>query len=402
MAAFVRKSAIQSVVLLAFLTCGICRRELQALAELVHQADSHELAERSQSAKRLSCLRNPLEVFVSLLQLRNQVAAFKASGPGWKQHGLNHIAFEKLAYTRGHPPAMQGKSLRNVLSNGQPIIVDIQVDDPSTVWDLDVEELSERLRSQARVSAVTAPKALIDMFLKEQARAKGDYPGPVPIFCDVGADDTTGSTDAVKELASQGAAGVMVRCADDDSLDAMRGVITAATAAGLESIVVAGSEVLRAAANEAGATAVACAFPDAAVDKDQEGTSSDGVAIQLGAWDGDTEKLKVLRERGFCAMLLLDGCAGEIKGQYASAWCEQCASVLRSKQNSEFAGMAGSLGPTHFGEPAPPPEKRNPRLWAQSQRQAREMMHESARSRGLPDPKLKRNSFIPGKAIGKR
>jgi len=36
------------------------------------------------------------------------------------------------------------------------------------------------------------------------------------------------------------------------------------------------------------------------------------------------------------------------------------------------------------------PEQRNPRMWAQSKRQAREVMHESARSRGLPPPKLKK------------
>jgi hypothetical protein len=37
-----------------------------------------------------------------------------------------------------------------------------------------------------------------------------------------------------------------------------------------------------------------------------------------------------------------------------------------------------------------PPGVRNPRMWAQSQRQAREIMHESAKSRDLPPPKLVR------------
>ena len=45
--------------------------------------------------------------------------------------------------------------------------------------------------------------------------------------------------------------------------------------------------------------------------------------------------------------------------------------------------------PNQVGENAPP-EQRNPRMWAQSKRQAREVMHESARSRGLPPPKLKK------------
>ena len=40
------------------------------------------------------------------------------------------------------------------------------------------------------------------------------------------------------------------------------------------------------------------------------------------------------------------------------------------------------------------PAERNPRMWAQSQRQAREMMHESAKSRGLAPPKIKRNTVL--------
>ena len=43
------------------------------------------------------------------------------------------------------------------------------------------------------------------------------------------------------------------------------------------------------------------------------------------------------------------------------------------------------------------PAQRNPRLWAQSQRQAREMMDHSARSRELPPPKLKRNTVLGGR-----
>ena len=43
---------------------------------------------------------------------------------------------------------------------------------------------------------------------------------------------------------------------------------------------------------------------------------------------------------------------------------------------------------------AAPPSVRNPRAWAQSQRQAREIMHESASSRGLPPPKIKRNTVL--------
>ena len=37
-----------------------------------------------------------------------------------------------------------------------------------------------------------------------------------------------------------------------------------------------------------------------------------------------------------------------------------------------------------------PPEVRNRRMWDQSKRQAREIMHDSATSRGLPPPTLKK------------
>ena len=37
-----------------------------------------------------------------------------------------------------------------------------------------------------------------------------------------------------------------------------------------------------------------------------------------------------------------------------------------------------------------PPERKNPRVWAQSKRQARDIMHQSAADRGLPPPKLRK------------
>ena len=113
-----------------------------------------------------------------------------------------------------------------------------------------------------------------------------------------------------------------------------------------------------------------------------------GDSAALGAWDGEDETLPELRGAGFGAMLLLDGCRGDLAAN--AAWCESRVRTFRSKASSQWGG---SMFASTSSDVAPP-SVRNPRAWAQSQRQAREMMHESAASRGLPPPKLKRNTVL--------
>ena len=73
-------------------------------------------------------------------------------------------------------------------------------------------------------------------------------------------------------------------------------------------------------------------------------------------------------------------------------WCESRVKLFRSKASRQWGGsMFGATSQDST------PAQRNPRLWAQSQRQAREMMDHSARSRELPPPKLKRNTVLGGR-----
>ena len=62
----------------------------------------------------------------------------------------------------------------------------------------------------------------------------------------------------------------------------------------------------------------------------------------------------------------------------------QQAEAATSNPNPNPNPIPGTVGDNA------PPEVRNPRMWAQSKRQSREIMHESAKSRGLPPPKLKK------------
>ena len=188
--------------------------------------------------------------------------------------------------------------------------------------------------------------------------------------------DCCGLTD-LTALGERGAAGVAVRCDDSWTADALQALLGAAAAAKLDALVIAASPPACDVALSAGAALVACdGFAPA-------GEAAESGATLLGVWSGEPEELYAMRDAGLGAALLEDGCGGDFRA--GAAWCESRVQLARSKQSRTWGGsMFGSTS-----SEAPPPSARNPRLWAQSQRQAREMMHESARSRDLPPPKLK-------------
>ena len=273
-------------------------------------------------------------------------------------------------------------ALRGLLTKGKPIVVDLRVDAPADAWELDIQEISARLRT-AGITALVAPSELIGAFVQEQSSARGNFPGPVPVLCDVPLD---GNTD-LAALKEAGAAGIAVKCAGGDS--ALAALLEDASAAKLESVVVAGSEKAAALADAGGATAIACEYEGATAAAADAHASSSTSAVRLGAWDGDDDALVAKREEGFSAFLLLDGCGGDVAPPNA-AWCEGRVRKFRSKASSEWGGSMFASTNTDVQ----PPSVRNPRMWAQSQRQAREIMHESARSRDLPPPKIPRNTVL--------
>ena len=269
-------------------------------------------------------------------------------------------------------------ALRGLLSKGKPIVVELRVDAPADAWELDIQEISARLRT-AGVTALVAPSELVGAFVEEQSSARGNFPGPVPVLCDVSLDGNA----ELAALSKAGAAGIAVKCAGGDS--ALTALLEDASAAKLEAMVIAGTEEASTLADAGGAAAIACEYEGAAAAAAASSTS----AVRLGAWDGDDDALAAKREEGFSAFLLLDGCGGDVAPPNA-AWCEGRVRAFRSKASSQWGGsMFASTN-----SDVQPPSVRNPRMWAQSQRQAREIMHESARSRDLPPPKIPRNTVL--------
>ena len=274
--------------------------------------------------------------------------------------------------------------LRRALKVAKPLVVELQVDEPDKAWKLDVEELSERLRT-AGASALVAPSELLATVLAEQGRSKGGFPGPVPVLCMANIDDEWSATlDAAKDA---GAAGLAVRCAEADHADALGALLEASETAGLECLVIAGADAVVSAAQTGGASAIACAY-EGAVPPEASSSSS---AVVLGGWDGEESTLARLRADGFDrGLYLIDGCGGDVAA--GAAYCESRVKLSRSSASKEWGG---SMFASTSADTAPP-GVRNPRLWAQAQRQAREIQYESAKSRDLPPPKLGRNSVLGG------
>ena len=284
--------------------------------------------------------------------------------------------------------ASGGSALQRMLSRTQPsLLVEFTQDDPAAAWDLDVEGVSAQLRG-AGAAALIVPPTLLDTVVGEQGRAKGDFPGPVPVLCDIGAEASP--VDTVAALKERGAAGAAVRCPEGVGLGGLGDLAGALAEAELPLIVVAGDEEALTAGAAAGAIAVACAFSVSQPEAEALALAADGAAptVVLGGWDGDGDTLQRLRDAGFTNALLLDGCGGDIRA--GGGWCASRVTSFKTKASRQWGGsMFGSTS-----DDAAPPGARNPRAWAQSQRQAREIMHESAKSRGLAPPKLKRNTVL--------
>uniref|UniRef100_A0A6S9S8H7 Uncharacterized protein n=2 Tax=Chrysotila carterae TaxID=13221 RepID=A0A6S9S8H7_CHRCT len=98
-------------------------------------------------------------------------------------------------------------------------------------------------------------------------------------------------------------------------------------------------------------------------------------------WDGDAERLDELRAAERRSIYLNNACDGDARN--GAARCEMLIKEALTKRSRSWSGsMFGVSGDAT-------PAQRNPRMWAQSKRQAKEIMHDSATSRGLPPPKLR-------------
>ena len=262
---------------------------------------------------------------------------------------------------------------RRALTTRQPVLVEItdaDADDP-----LDVAELSEMCRD-AGAAALVLPPSLLGAVAAEQASAKGNYPGPVPLICDPRVAD--GECAPLELLRDAGAAALAVVAAEAEADGELVVVVDQLTALGLGSLVFARDAGEHERAVAAGAAAVVCDYAGAAADGGDDG------AVLVRPWDGDADELAALRSDGSGgALLLRDGCAGSIRDGR-----DRCAFLVREARSKRSSKWAGSMFGVSDGAP---PSARNPRMWAQSKRQAREIMHDSAAKRGLPPPKLGRS-----------
>lgn len=267
--------------------------------------------------------------------------------------------------------ATDGLLLHSALGGCRPVIVQIKDDTPADVASWAAEDVSECCRN-AGAAVLVVQQELLRLVVNEQERAQGDYPGPVPVVCDL--LDVDGSEPAAATLAqvrAAGAAGVL--------LEARSGaeIVAAATSEQLESLILARSIEEVEIATAAGACAVICAFDGATA-------TLAGAAHTVGEWEGEDEELQDLRAKGFKALFLRDGCYGDVRGN--GAYCASRVRLALSKKSLQWGGsMFGATS-----NDVVPPAQRNPRMWAQSQRQAKEIMHESAKSRGLPTPDSKK------------
>ena len=242
---------------------------------------------------------------------------------------------------------------------------------------MDAEELSTSCR-KAGAAALLLPASMLGPVAAEQALAEGCFPGPLPLVCDLRSADLDELD--LADLRSSGASAV----AFGGSVFAgeAEAAVARARQADLDVLALVGSEADGALAEAAGACAVVY-DAGAAPPLEQADETAAAAAVRVDTWAGDEEGLYALREQGAGALLLRDACEGSV--YYGT---ERCAALIRLSQSKQSLVYGGSMFGT-VGENASP-EQRNPRMWAQSKRQAREVMHESARSRGLPPPKLKK------------
>ena len=220
---------------------------------------------------------------------------------------------------------LRASGLRKTLGRGRKLVVEVALPDAADAWDLDVEEASAGVR-EAGAAALIVPEPLLRLVVAEQARAKGDFPGPLPVLCAMDAGAHTDELPALlAELSQAGAAGVAVSCGSTEEVD-VRAVASASAAHDCELLVVAIDETIAAHAAQAGASIVACSSPpsawlaataagggEAGSEGNAEGERGREPPVALGLWFGDDDELLSMREDGVDSALLLDGYGGNLR-----------------------------------------------------------------------------------------
>jgi len=274
------------------------------------------------------------------------------------------------------------KALR---STARPLVAHVWDPQPSALPSWAVADVSQTCRT-AGASAILVPPSLVSAVAEEQQAHIGDFPGPLPVLADCMLHALLDNEVEMTTLRRDGAAGIGVRYhvrewGEADELERrLRQTVEAAHELGLGAVLLGEREEAAEwdeVAWRVGAVGAVVGAPRTM------GGEEEGV-VAIGCWDGSDEELQRLRASGFGALLLEDACGGEVE-----RGAPRCNALVRAARSKTSRTWSGSMFGATSGDVIPP-NQRNPRLWAQSQRQAREIMHESAASRGLPPPKLKK------------
>ena len=115
-----------------------------------------------------------------------------------KMHGVA-TALAALVLCAPCATGLRASGLRKTLGRGRKLVVEVALPDAADAWDLDVEEASAGVR-EAGAAALIVPEPLLRLVVAEQARAKGDFPGPLPVLC---AMDAGAHTDELPALLAE-------------------------------------------------------------------------------------------------------------------------------------------------------------------------------------------------------
>lgn len=200
--------------------------------------------------------------------------------------------------------------------SGRPVVVHVWDPNPASLDTSAINDVSEACRT-AGAAAVLCNLDLLEPISKEQERARGDFPGSLPVLSEMNLRDLIGPESLYGKIKSLGASGIGIRYSCDDWPDAsaleeeLQRAIAAANEAGLGAILLPEFGANGAEGAVGGGGLAARVGAAAGLAKTAE-AGEDGEKRAFGCWDGEPEALQTLRDEGFQRLLLKNACRGDV------------------------------------------------------------------------------------------
>eukprot|EP00285_Hemiselmis_virescens_P015199 CAMPEP_0173383208 /NCGR_PEP_ID=MMETSP1356-20130122/5751_1 /TAXON_ID=77927 ORGANISM="Hemiselmis virescens, Strain PCC157" /NCGR_SAMPLE_ID=MMETSP1356 /ASSEMBLY_ACC=CAM_ASM_000847 /LENGTH=301 /DNA_ID=CAMNT_0014337951 /DNA_START=129 /DNA_END=1034 /DNA_ORIENTATION=- len=215
----------------------------------------------------------------------------------------------------------------------------------TSLGDSDLITLSLTLRKN-KASAIFCDPAVVAAIAKEQAKAKGNFPGPCPVISLGGVTDE----EELAKVQSTGANGVVFSVAKLGH-DTVASLAEAAAAKGMDAVWEVASEEEAKAAVEAGAKVILVSASTSVAAAIREVVPKEVVAVarvesmQQGA--NEVTDARSLKAAGFNSVMLSEACVGDKEDAVYAKWAVE---ALTSKQSKEFkiTGMTGHVN-GHYG-----------------------------------------------------